>query len=94
MMGHDHNRGTLAKQSLKVKVDQHTGQPSVKSKTQLCCRTGSFLKGYAINEANYVTRALWSPSSIGHVEILGKVSRSTKCAGMKQMTRLKLQGIA
>lgn len=94
MMGHDHSRGILPDTTLEVKMDHITGVPVVKDRNQLFCRTGSFLSGYDANKPNYVVGALWSPSSLGHVEIVGKVSRSRKCRGAKTMTRLSIKGLA
>jgi hypothetical protein len=94
MMGHDHNRGIVPDTTLEVNIDSKNGQPVVKDRNQLICRTGSFLGAYKPGAPNYVTRALWSPSSLGHVEIVGKVTRTRKCTGMKRMTRLKLEGRA
>jgi len=94
LMGHDHSRGVLPDTTLEVVVDRKSGNPLVKDKTQLFGRTGSFLKGYEAGEPNYVVRSLWSPSSIGHIEIVGKASRSRKCVGVERMTRLELKGLA
>lgn len=94
MMGHDHNKGVLPSTTLEVKMDGSTGAPVVRDKTQLCCRTGSFLKAYDDSKPNYVVRSLWSPSSLGHIEILGKATRTKKCSGITKMTRVNIKGIA
>ena len=94
IMGHDHSRGIIPDTTLEVHIDSRTRKPVVKERTQLVCRSGSFLGGYDPDAPNYVVRALWSPSSLGHVEIVGKVTRSRKCAGLKRMTRMKLEGRA
>ena len=94
MMGHDHSKGVLPDTTLDAHVDSSKGVVVVKHKTQLFCRTGSFVTAYDDGEPNYVVRSLWSPSSIGHVEILGKTTRTRKCAGAKSMTRVDIKGIA
>jgi hypothetical protein len=94
MMGHDHSRGVLPETTLEVTLNKKSGNPIVKDKTRLFCRTGSFLKGYEAGEPNYVVRALWSPSSIGHMEIVGKCKRAATSDGKDRITKLTLKGMA
>jgi hypothetical protein len=81
LMGHDHNRGTIPKPVLECRSPQKIGAlPTVHAKRQIFGRTGSFLRAYDPSIPNYVVKSLMHPADLGHIEIVVKVSETSKSA--------------
>ena len=67
VMGHDHQRGVWPTSTLWPSNTQ--GGFLIKEKRQLLVRSGSFMKSYQPNEAQYTTKGLMRPADLGGVRI-------------------------
>jgi len=72
LMGHDHKKGAISST-----VIQFDGL-NMKQKRQWYGRTGSFLKGYAVDEPSYVVDALYRPSDLGTIRFEVEFKRIRK----------------
>jgi len=68
LMGHDHQRnaGKVSRLHLQHGRDGLT----LKDKTMILARTGSFLRGYMPDHQSYVVRGAMKPSDIGYLKII------------------------
>jgi hypothetical protein len=72
-MGHNHQAGAVPASALFASAhgaSKDKNSLDIQERKQLLIRTGSFLKGYEQDTPSYVVEALYSPSTVGHAEIL------------------------
>jgi hypothetical protein len=67
LMGHDHKKSVGM--SSKLCLQSGCGSLKLREKKLLYARTGSFLKGYEVDEPSYVTKKLLNPTDLGTVKI-------------------------
>lgn len=63
LMGHDHRKSVALKTRLEL------GDNKLRQKKILLARTGSFLRGYAPDQASYVARGQMTPTDLGVIKI-------------------------
>jgi hypothetical protein len=66
IMGHDHKKGAVPKERLRIAGRQDTLR--VTDRTLWIGRTGSFLKGYEPGKASYVAGAAMNPVTLGTID--------------------------
>jgi len=74
-MGHDHNRGALCDSVLTVSKSM-----AVQQQRQWLCRTGSFLRGFVVDQPSYVVGKMLSPTDLGTVRFQVKGRRHTSAS--------------
>lgn len=74
LMGHDHGRGCIPARP-RLRLTQGGGALSVKERTPILGRTGSFLKAYEPGMVSYNVDACRAPSSLGHIEFSLEIQR-------------------
>lgn len=67
LMGHDHGKGCVPAKP-RLRLTQGGGKLSVKERTPVLGRTGSFLKAYEPGMVNYNVDVCRSPSALGWIE--------------------------
>lgn len=77
LMGHNHGRGVLPA-APKLRLTRGRGGLSLKDRTPLLVRTGSFLKSYEPGMQNYNVDVCRPPCSLGWVELLLTLERDKK----------------
>jgi hypothetical protein len=82
LMGHDHQLGAVP-----ASIIEFEGLV-MKQKRQWYGRTGSFLRGYEIDEPSYVVDSLYRPSSLGTLRFDIKFERIRKSGADKMVKKI------
>jgi len=82
LMGDNHQKSLAYSDKLRLVGNSHGLH--VRSRKQLFCRTGSFLKGYEDGKASYVTDKFLNPTNLGVVKIEITPRRIDESRGQKE----------
>jgi hypothetical protein len=77
LMGHDHKKMSIPDCKLRPVVDAKNRTLMIKDRPILYVRTGSFLKGYEPDRANYIVSRGYRPLQLGVVRIHIKLRRNS-----------------
>jgi hypothetical protein len=81
LMGDDHQRAVIPIGSI-LDTDDIGGRPTVLFQVRWAARTGSFMRGFEINQSSYVVDRCFNPTSIGTVEFELMLRKNNQTGGV------------